>query len=127
MIAALVLSYVSDRGQALREAARVLRPGGTLVLSDLHPVATARGWRRSFEDGAGRSVIVPGPPPPTLVEVRQHLRAADLAVEAQREPAVDQRSSPEFRRAGRPRFRGAAGHPPARPLPSPQRERSNAR
>ena len=110
VVAALMLSYVSDRGKALSEAARVLRPGGTLVLSDLHPVATARGWRRSFEDGAGRPVIARAAPP-TLVEVRRHLGDAGLTVEAQREPVVDERLRTAFHRAGRPDFAVLYGTP----------------
>ena len=34
---ALALEYIDDRTRALREWARVLRPGGALVLSRMHP------------------------------------------------------------------------------------------
>ena len=42
-----VLSYVADAEQLLNLAAKVLRPGGVLFLTDVHPeTAAALGWRR---------------------------------------------------------------------------------
>lgn len=41
-VMALVLHHVEDRPQLLRELARVLRPGGWLALSGIHPTAD---WR----------------------------------------------------------------------------------
>jgi malonyl-CoA O-methyltransferase len=32
----------------VRELARVVAPGGTLILTDFHPDAAAHGWRRTF-------------------------------------------------------------------------------
>ena len=109
VIAALVLSHVGGLEAALAEAARVLRPGGALVISDLHPIATALGWRRSFEAG-GRSVAVEAPPP-AAATLRAALAEASLAVEEWREPAVDERLRSEFRRAGRRDFEGLRGTP----------------
>ncbi len=41
------------------EIARVLRPGGLLLLSDFHPYATLRGWQRAFTDAeSGRSFAI---------------------------------------------------------------------
>lgn len=40
---ALALTHVPDLQPVLREFARVLRPGGTAVLSDIHPFNTALG------------------------------------------------------------------------------------
>ena len=48
VICALTLGHVADPRPAMREFARVLAPGGTLLLSDFHPLAAARGWRRTF-------------------------------------------------------------------------------
>ena len=50
-ICSLTLGYVSSPDCALRELARVAR---RVVVSDFHPEAIARGWRRSFQaDGTG--------------------------------------------------------------------------
>ncbi|MEO8372078.1 MAG: class I SAM-dependent methyltransferase [Candidatus Solibacter sp.] len=48
VLCALTLGHLADPAPALREFARVLAPDGTLVLSDFHPAAAARGWRRTF-------------------------------------------------------------------------------
>ena len=40
---ALALTHVPDLGQAMKEFARVLRPGGSAVLSDIHPFNTVVG------------------------------------------------------------------------------------
>jgi malonyl-CoA O-methyltransferase len=109
VIAALVVSHAGDLGAVLGEAARVLCPGGALVLSDLHPVASALGWRRSFDAG-GRSVAVEAPPF-ALPELRGALAAAGLTVDEWREPAIDDRLEPEFRRAGRRDFAALRGTP----------------
>jgi ubiquinone/menaquinone biosynthesis C-methylase UbiE len=37
--------------QCFSELARVARPGGMLIVSDVHPDALARGWSRSFRVG----------------------------------------------------------------------------
>ena len=34
------------------ELARITRPGGTVIVTDVHPDAIARGWSRSFRVGA---------------------------------------------------------------------------
>ena len=47
-VCSFVLGYVEEVDGALREWARVTRPGGTLVVSDLHPEA---GWSRTFRLG----------------------------------------------------------------------------
>jgi SAM-dependent methyltransferase len=44
----LTLGHIRNSAAAMREFARVLRPDGILILTDFHPVAAARGWRRTF-------------------------------------------------------------------------------
>jgi malonyl-CoA O-methyltransferase len=48
VLCALTLAHVRDHAAAIREFARVLEPGGCLVLTDFHPAAAAEGWRRTF-------------------------------------------------------------------------------
>ena len=50
VVCALTMGHVKDLETALGEIARVLRPGGVLLLSDFHPYATLRGWQRAFTD-----------------------------------------------------------------------------
>jgi len=48
VICALALAHLPNPEEAWREFARILQPGGVLLLSDFHPEAVARGWRRTF-------------------------------------------------------------------------------
>jgi len=48
VLASFLLSYVSHITSLAREIARILRPRGTLIISDLHPDTPAYGWRRTF-------------------------------------------------------------------------------
>lgn len=58
VVCALVVGHVAHLGAALAEMARVLRPGGTLVYTDLHPDGASRGWQRTFRGDDGRPYAV---------------------------------------------------------------------
>lgn len=47
-VCSLTIGYLSDLGPAVGELARVAR---SVVISDLHPAALARGWKRAFRAG----------------------------------------------------------------------------
>jgi malonyl-CoA O-methyltransferase len=53
-IASLVLSHVKDMKQALGEVSRILKPGATLLIADLHWTFDDHGWKRTF--GPNQSV-----------------------------------------------------------------------
>jgi SAM-dependent methyltransferase len=55
-VCALALVHLPDLGPALAELARVVRPGGLIVISDVHPFLTTLGWQAQFraaDGGAG--------------------------------------------------------------------------
>lgn len=59
----LVLEHVADLTPVYAEAARVLRPGGQLFFSELHPERQRRGRQAEFRDpGTGATVRVPAHP-----------------------------------------------------------------
>jgi malonyl-CoA O-methyltransferase len=49
----LVLGHIAGLAAPYAEMARALAAGGTLVVSDFHPQAEARGHRRTFRSAAG--------------------------------------------------------------------------
>jgi ubiquinone/menaquinone biosynthesis C-methylase UbiE len=49
-ICSFALGHIRDLGSTLSELARVTKPGASVVVSDLHPEAYARGWRVGFRD-----------------------------------------------------------------------------
>ena len=88
VLCGLAVGHVAALSGFLREVARVLRPGGAVVYSDVHPEAAHAGWTRTFRGPDGRwhtvlhHVHEPG-------EHRAACAAAGLAIEDVREPRVD--------------------------------------
>lgn len=58
-VSGLALGDVEDLALAIHEMARVLRPGGRLIYSVVHPQGAARNWSRTFTAG-GRQRAVAG-------------------------------------------------------------------
>jgi SAM-dependent methyltransferase len=54
---ALALTHVTDLGPPLLEFARVLRPDGWAVLSDIHPIAVATGGQAFFRQADGSRAV----------------------------------------------------------------------
>jgi ubiquinone/menaquinone biosynthesis C-methylase UbiE len=54
---ALMLCHMPDLLPVLRECARVLQPGGTLLLTDFHPGSVRYGWRTAFRQAGVRYVL----------------------------------------------------------------------
>jgi cytosine/adenosine deaminase-related metal-dependent hydrolase/ubiquinone/menaquinone biosynthesis C-methylase UbiE len=49
VLSSFVVSYLDDLQIFARECARIVRPGGCLLISDMHPATAAkRDWKRSF-------------------------------------------------------------------------------
>jgi len=59
VVSGLALGDVADLATAIAELARVLRPGGRLLYSVVHPAGAAEGWSRTFE-AEGRQWAVAG-------------------------------------------------------------------
>ncbi len=99
ILCTLTLGHMRSPKRALAEFARVLRPGGTLVMSDFHPDAAARGWRRTFRRGA--QVYELENYPHTVDELRAATDRSLACLDA-KEARFGEPERAMFERAGRP-------------------------
>ncbi len=53
VVCALPLVHLSDLGGAISEFARVVRPGGRVIISDVHPFLILLGWQAQFHAASG--------------------------------------------------------------------------
>jgi ubiquinone/menaquinone biosynthesis C-methylase UbiE len=56
-VCALCLVHAEDLHRPFAELGRVLRPGGTAVISDVHPMLVALGWQAQFPTDRGRAFM----------------------------------------------------------------------
>jgi SAM-dependent methyltransferase len=49
VVSGLALCHIPDLSPVMAEFARVLRPGGRLIVSDFHPFCLLIGWRTAFD------------------------------------------------------------------------------
>ncbi|MBV8674538.1 MAG: class I SAM-dependent methyltransferase [Acidobacteriaceae bacterium] len=99
VLASFVLSYVQDIGRFAAEAARILRPGGALIVSDLHPDTPTYGWRRTFR--AAGSVFEVGTFCYTLGSLITEMKVAGLALEQLAEASFGEEEATIFRASGK--------------------------
>ena len=89
VVCALALTHVRTLRQPVAELARVLRPGGHLILSDIHPVAVATGAHAFFVRPDGSRVVTRNELH-WASEYVSAFRAADLMIEQAAEPPFEQ-------------------------------------
>lgn len=98
--ASFLLSYVKDLQAFAFECARVVRPGGWLLLSDMHPVTAAeRNWNRSFHvDGSAVDIAAHSRSLPEIITVFER---NGFAVRSLIEPAFEEPERRIFEDAGK--------------------------
>ena len=89
IVCGLAFGHAESLRDALGEAARLLKRGGTLLYSDFHPAAQRAGLKRTFTAENGRTVEVPQHRY-ALLDHFDALRDARLEIEATREPTLRQ-------------------------------------
>jgi ubiquinone/menaquinone biosynthesis C-methylase UbiE len=109
VLCTLTFGHIGDQAGAMQEFARVLRPGGTLLVSDFHPDTAARGWRRTFRrDGRVYELKVH---PYTLAQLRA--MASGLTLVDVAEASIGEPERELFQHAGRPDLFEQASTAPA--------------
>jgi malonyl-CoA O-methyltransferase len=91
-ICAFALGYAPE---CFAELVRITRPGGAILVSDVHPDALKRGWTRSFRHG--NEVIRVLDQPYELTD----LSSAGLKMSCLLEPCLGPAERPIFEQAGR--------------------------
>lgn len=86
VVCALALGDFAEIDLALGEIARVLRPGGFVIYSVVHPIGESQGWTRTFTS-SGRQWAIDGVWH-SLDRHRAACAAADLTVMDWQEPAM---------------------------------------
>ena len=98
VLASFLLSYVQDIGRFAAEAARILRPGGTLIVSDLHPDTPSYGWRRTFRAADGLFEIATFPY--TLAALNSAMKVAGLKLQGLADARFGEEEAGMFRASG---------------------------
>jgi SAM-dependent methyltransferase len=88
VVSGLMVGHVRDLLGLLREVARVMRPGGVVVYSDLHPDGALRGWARTFRARDGSEYAAPHHVH-SRADHERECQTSGLLIETILEPAVD--------------------------------------
>jgi SAM-dependent methyltransferase len=98
VVCGLALSHLTDLEAAVGELARVLRSGGVMVISVLHPFQAHLGWHAPFTDPGGERGFIREHPHGHGDYLRA-FRASGLELRECREPAFAIEHVPAKRRA----------------------------
>jgi cytosine/adenosine deaminase-related metal-dependent hydrolase/ubiquinone/menaquinone biosynthesis C-methylase UbiE len=111
ILASFVVSYIDDLTAFARECARVLRHGGAVVLTDMHPrTAAERNWTRTFATG-GETVSLPAQSRP-ISQIAAVFGEYGFTVSALREVPFEEPERHLFERESRlEAYLGLAGVP----------------
>jgi cytosine/adenosine deaminase-related metal-dependent hydrolase/SAM-dependent methyltransferase len=111
VLCSFLLSYLPDLDAFAAQVRRLLRPGGVVFLTDLHPATTAKlGWRRGFHV-AGSFVDIAAHSRP-VAEIAAAFAKVGIEINAALEPEFGEPELELMTRAGRaPSFEAAVGHP----------------
>jgi SAM-dependent methyltransferase len=98
VVCSLALTHVTDIAPPIAEFARVVKPKGKVVLSDIHPTAVLTLGQGFYSEGEGKFAFV-----------RNHVHMISAYLGAFRSAGLDVTRCVEVRIPPDPRFGGAAG------------------
>src|SRR5215469_3001275 len=99
-LCALSLGHMTPIEPAVRELARLVRPGGSLIVSDFHPGALQHGWKRTFHNHGELYEVETHPY--TTDQLLECAASGGLALQQLQEPCFDEPEREIFRAAGKP-------------------------
>jgi malonyl-CoA O-methyltransferase len=99
VLCTLALGHVAELDLAMRELCRLVKPGGALLISDFHPEAGRRGWKRTFQS-RGTTFEIENHPY-SAVQLLAIARNAGLELECLSEPGFGEEQREIFRAAGK--------------------------
>lgn len=99
VLCSFAAGYLDNLQSALKEMARVAKPGARVIVSDLHPEGVSNGWTRSFRLGA--EIYEMAHFGPSLEQLRAAGRAAGLKLQMQIDSCFGEPERPYFRSAGK--------------------------
>ena len=99
VLCSLALDHIPDLEGFAREAARIADDDAIFLLSEFHPDAHARGWKRTFQNG--ETTFELEVTPRNLREVREVFEAAGFWLEQHQEPCFGEPERRVFIDAGR--------------------------
>jgi len=100
VVCGLALGHLADVDVGVGELARVLKPGGRLVVSVLHPFQAHPGWHAPFVDARGKRGFV-REHTHTHADYLEAFRSANLHVRGCSEPELEVEHAQAKRRAFR--------------------------
>lgn len=98
-LSSFCISYVDDPTAVFAALARITKPGGRIIVSDIHPAAAKVGWRRTFRS-AGRLYEISIPARGKKNPLREGLDAG-LTLWRVLEPRLGESERPLFEKAGK--------------------------
>jgi malonyl-CoA O-methyltransferase len=99
VICAFSLAYIKMLEQGVSELSRLVKEGGTVIVSDFHPEGHARGWKRAFRIGSETYEIEDYPY--TIEGLLEAARNAGLELEELQQPGLEEPERRSFQEAGK--------------------------
>jgi malonyl-CoA O-methyltransferase len=99
-LCALSLGHITPVESAITELARIVHPGGDLIITDFHPAALGHGWKRTFRSNGELYEVETHPY--TTDHLLEYAEQNGLVLQELLEPCFDEPEREIFRAAGKP-------------------------
>ncbi|MGN6532288.1 MAG: class I SAM-dependent methyltransferase [Ginsengibacter sp.] len=94
IISTLTIAHIENAEKALHEWNRILKPGGELIITDYHPIALAKGGKRTFKRN-GKTISVKNYVH-SIEKLKDIARQLHLKVFRLKEKSIDESARPFY-------------------------------